>query len=79
VAFELKSMENMKNDPPMFGEYVKLIKTGEILKWKSYDPKNQTLEIELPTGAITTVQQREIDRITGNELVDFLTKKRKAN
>lgn len=63
----------------MFGEYVKLIKTGEILKWKSYDPKNQTLEIELPTGAITTVQQREIDRITGNELVDFLTKKRKAN
>lgn len=59
----------------MFGEYVKLIKTGEILKWKSYDPKNQTLEIELPTGVVSIVQRREIDRITANEEVEFLLKK----
>jgi hypothetical protein len=65
----------MKNDAPMFGEYVKLIKTGEILKWKSYDPKNQTLEIELPTGVVSIVQRREIDRITANEEVEFLLKK----
>lgn len=57
----------------MFGEYVKFLKTGEILKWKNYDPESQMLEIELPTGAIT-VHQREIGRITGNEEVDFLLK-----
>jgi hypothetical protein len=38
----------MKNDAPMFGEHVKLVKTGEILKWKSYDPKSQMVEVELP-------------------------------
>ena len=62
----------------MFGEYVKLLKTGEILKWKSFDPKSQLCEIELPTGVIT-VHQRDIGRITENEEVDFLTKKGKAN
>jgi hypothetical protein len=64
----------MKNEAPMFGEYVRLLKTGEILKWKNYDPESQMLEIELPTGAVT-VHQREIARITGNEEVDFLMKK----
>jgi hypothetical protein len=68
----------MKNNAPMFGKYVKHLKTGEIVKWKIYDPKNQMLEIELPTGAIS-VHQSEIARITGNEEVDFLTKKGKAN
>ena len=34
----------MKNDtkssePPLFGKYVKLIATGEIVEWKTYDPK----------------------------------------
>ncbi|HVU09133.1 MAG TPA: hypothetical protein VHG89_11385 [Verrucomicrobiae bacterium] len=69
----------MKNDAPMFGEYVKLVKTGEILKWKSYDPKTQMLEIELRTGSISTVHQREIERITPNEEVEFLSKKKKTN
>jgi hypothetical protein len=64
----------MKNDAPMFGEYVKLLKTGEIFKWKNYDPTSQMLEIESPTGVIA-VHQREIGRITGNEEVDFLMKK----
>ena len=58
----------------MLGQYVKLMKTGQILKWKNYDPRNQTLEIELPTGTIT-VHRREIDRITGNEELDYLAKK----
>ena len=64
----------MKNEAPMFGEYVKLIKTGEIFTWKNYDPKTQTLEIELPTGT-RTVQRHEIDTITGIEEVDFLAKR----
>jgi hypothetical protein len=62
----------MKNDDPMFGEYVKRITTGEILKWKNYDSKNQTLEIELPTGAVATVQRHEIVRITTDEEIEFL-------
>jgi hypothetical protein len=69
----------MKNDAPMFGEYVKLVKTGEILKWKSYDPKTQMVEIELETGNISEVHQREIERITPNEEVEFLLKKKKSN
>ena len=63
----------------MFGEYVKLVKTGEILKWKSYDPKTQMVEIELETGNISEVHQREIERITPNEEVEFLLKKKKSN
>ena len=62
----------MKNDAPMFGEYVKLLKTGEILKWKSFDPKSQLVEIELPTGVVSTVQRHEVDRITANEEIEFL-------
>ena len=62
----------------MFGEYVKLLKTGEILKWKGFSPKSQLVGIESPTGVIT-VHQRDIGRITGNEEVDFLTKMAKAN
>jgi len=40
----------MKNDIPVFGKYVRFIQTGEILKYKSYDPTNQMLEVELPQG-----------------------------
>ena len=63
----------------MFGEYVKLLKTGEILKWKSYDPKNQMVEIELATGAVITVQRHEIDRITTDEELDFLRSREKSS
>ena len=61
----------------MFGEYVKLLRTGEILKWKSYDRKNQLVEIELPTGAVSTVQRHEIDIITADEEIEFLRSQRK--
>ena len=68
----------MKNDEPMFGEFVKLVKTGEILKMESYDAKKQMLEIELPTGAISTVHRHEIERITPNEEVEFLRSRGKS-
>ncbi|MGA3143909.1 MAG: hypothetical protein ABSF10_12945 [Verrucomicrobiota bacterium] len=67
----------MKNDAPVFGKYVKLIPTGEILKLKSYDPKSQLLEIELPTGGFSIVRWNEIDRITPNEELEFLRAKKK--
>ena len=71
---QLALIGNIKSDAPYFGEHVKLIKTGEILKWKSYDPVNNTLEIELATGAISIVQRNEIDRISANEEEEFLLK-----
>jgi hypothetical protein len=67
----------MKNDTPMFGKYVKLIQTGEIVKWKNYDSKTQMLEIELPTGGFSIVNRNEIDRITPNEELEFLQSKKK--
>jgi hypothetical protein len=59
-------------EPPMFGQYVKLIATGEIVEWNTYDPKTQMLEIELPQGGISTVPRSAICRITPNEEADFL-------
>ncbi|MEI2724952.1 MAG: hypothetical protein V9H26_15845 [Verrucomicrobiota bacterium] len=68
----------MQNNEPMFGEYVRLVKTGEILKWKSYDGNNQMLEIELPTGAISNVHRHEVERITSDEEVEFLRSRGKG-
>jgi hypothetical protein len=62
----------MNNDAPMFGEYVKLLKTGEILKFMGYNVKNQMVDIELPTGEVATVQRHEIDIITADEEIEFL-------
>ena len=67
----------MKNDtksrePPLFGKYVKLIATGEIVEWKTYDPKTQMLEISLPQGGLSTVSRSAVCRITPNEDADFL-------
>lgn len=70
---------NMNKNAPMLGEYVKLIKTREIVKWKSFDPKGQLVEIELPTGVVSTVQRHEIDRITANEELEFLRSRGKLN
>jgi hypothetical protein len=44
---------------------------------KSYDPKSQLLEIELPTGGFSIVRWNEIDRITPNEELEFLRAKKK--
>ena len=56
----------------MFGQYVKLIATGQIVEWKTYNAKTQMLEISLPQGGLSTVHQSAIRRITPNEEADFL-------
>ena len=61
----------MKNDAPMFGEFVRLVKTGEILRWKSYDCASQMVEIELSTGDITTRPRHEVERLTPGEELEF--------
>jgi len=65
----------MRDEVP-YGEYVKLNKTGEILKLKGHDPKSQTFDIELQNGSVATVQWNEISRITGNKEAEFLSKKK---
>lgn len=57
----------MKKFIQMFGEYVRFIPTGEILKLRSYDRQSQTLEIEFPNGGSTIARPHEIDRITQDE------------
>ena len=63
----------------MLGKYVKLIKSGETVELKSYDPQNQACEIELPTGAVCTVRRHEIDRITTDEEIEFLRSRAKGS
>jgi hypothetical protein len=73
-----KNIKAIKSgEAPIVGKYVKLIKTGEIIEWKSFDPKNQMFEIELPTGAVSIVHWREIERITPNEELEFLRSRKK--
>jgi hypothetical protein len=67
----------MKDDKaPMFGEYVKLSKTGEIAKWKSYDPKTEMVQIESPAGLFKLVHRQDICRLTAEEELEFLRHKK---
>jgi hypothetical protein len=58
----------MKNDGfPMFhpvpkvgSEFIKL-KTGEIVKWQSFDEKTRMFEIKLPNGEVSKVHLRDIE------------------
>ena len=73
-----KNIKAIKSgDAPILGKYVKLIKTGEIIKWKSFDPKKHLFEIESPTGAVSIVHWREIERISPNEELGFLRSRKK--
>jgi len=62
---------------PILGKYVKLIKTGEIVTWKSFDPKKYLFEVELPTGAVSIVHWREIERIGPDAESEFLRSREK--
>lgn len=62
----------------MFGMYVKLNKTGEIVEWNNYNPVTQELEVKLKTG-VSIVGQHEIVRISADEELEFLRSKEKPN
>jgi hypothetical protein len=67
----MKGKNEMSNFVKMFGEYVRFIPTGEILRLKSYNLQSQMLEIELPTGGSTIARLHEIDRITREEELEI--------
>jgi hypothetical protein len=64
---------------PILGKYVKLIKTGEIVEWKSFDPKKHLFEIKLPTGVVSIVHWREIERISPNDESEFLRSRKNSS
>jgi hypothetical protein len=67
----------MKNDefpmlhpvPRVGSEYIQL-KTGEKVKWQSFDEKSHIFEITLPNGQISKVHQRDVEIPTSNEQSD---------
>ena len=52
--------------PKVGSEYIKL-KTGEIVKWESFDEKTRMFEIELPNGKISKIHRRDVEIPTSNE------------
>ncbi len=55
----------------VFGEYLRVKKTGEIVEWASRDDKKLTVEIvSLTTRVVSTVRLWEIEVLTANECCD---------
>jgi len=73
-----KNIKAIKSgDAPILGKCVKFIKTGEIVEWKSFDPKKHLFEIKLPTGIVSIVHWREIERIGPDAESEFLRSREK--
>jgi hypothetical protein len=62
----LADLFEMESTPPVFGQYVKL-KSGQIVEFRGYDPKNRTLEVKSRTGIISLVSEDDISLITEKE------------
>jgi hypothetical protein len=64
---------------PMIGsEHIKL-KTGEVVKWQSFDEATQLFEIKSPNGEISKVHRRDVEIPTPNGEVDFLRSQKEAS
>ena len=61
----------MENDPPMFGQYVKL-NTGQIVEFKRFDLETQMVEVKSSTGTIATIGRDEVSNITAHEEMKLL-------
>jgi hypothetical protein len=65
----------MKFNPPKLGAYVKLIRTGEIVKNKGFNSSTLTVDVESKAGVIC-VGRNEVAEITANEEMEFLRSKK---
>ena len=61
--------------PKVGSEYLKL-KTGDFVKWKSFDEKTQLFEINPPIEGISKFHRRDVEIPTANEVAVFLAAKR---
>jgi hypothetical protein len=62
----------MGNDSITFLKFVKLVKTGQIVRWKNYEASTRTFEIILPDGNVSIVPLRQVQRISANEELAYL-------
>jgi hypothetical protein len=69
----------MKNDPPMWGQYVKVKKTGRIVENRGYNPTTGIITIKSDDGLESDVAWTEVERITGNEEADYLVSRNKKS
>ena len=57
---------------PQLGRYLKIIKSGEIVENKGFNPKTPLIvDVESKTGVIS-VGRNEVAEITANEKLEFL-------
>ena len=64
--------------PKVGSEHI-ILKTGEMVKWISFNEKTQEFEIKSPKGEIIKVHRRDIEIPTPKQEWDFLSKKSKPN
>jgi hypothetical protein len=62
----------MGNESATFLKFVKLIKTGQIVRWKNYEAATRTFEIILPDGGVSIVPRRQVQQISANEELAYL-------
>jgi hypothetical protein len=62
--------------PKVGSDYLKL-KTGEFVKWQSFNEEKQTFAIKLPSGKISKIHKRDIKMPTPNEVLDFIKSQNK--
>jgi hypothetical protein len=68
---KLDSFPTLVAVPTVGSEYIKL-KTGELVRWESFDKKTQEFEIKSSKGEISKVHRRDIEIPTPNEELDFM-------
>jgi hypothetical protein len=61
----------------MWGEYVKLNETGEVVKNEGYDPIKQIMTIKSGKGIVSDVHAYKVSRMTGHEEFEFLKSQEK--
>ena len=61
------------NRPRVGTTYIKIIETGQIVKWKSFDEKTQEYEVVSPGGKLSKIAGRKISKqVTPEEEAEFL-------
>jgi hypothetical protein len=61
--------------PRIGGHHIRVKKTGEIVEWQSFDPKDQVFQFRSSTGELCSVRQRDTEIATDDEVLEYLKKR----
>ena len=62
----------MRTESKIEGRYLRIIGSGEIVKWKSFSEITQVYEVESVTGKVFAVQSNKVSqRVTAEEAGEF--------